>query len=165
MSGWPEHKEDVPNAAAPYFKVRDELAVQNGVIFHGKRAVVLKSLIKEMLKRIHSSYIGVEGCLRRARDCLYWPGISSDVKHYVQKCEVCWSTDVKQQKEHLQAHEAPTPPWTKVAIDLFHCNGNNYLVMVDYNSGFWEVDLLDSTVTSQVIREMKMQLTSYMWHT
>ena len=76
LSGWAEHKQDVPNAAAPYFNVRDELAVQNGVIFRGERAVVPKSLLKEMLKLIHSSHIGVEGCLRRARECLYWPGTS-----------------------------------------------------------------------------------------
>lgn len=121
LSGWPELKKDVPNAAAPYFNVRDELTVQNGVIFRGERAVVPKSLRK--VQRVYASHLGIEGCLRRARECFFWPGISSDVKDYVQKCEVCRTTDPKQQKEPLQSHEIPPRPWAKVAVDLFHCNG------------------------------------------
>jgi hypothetical protein len=57
-----------------YFDVRDELTVQNGLIFKGERVVIPTSLRLDMIKRIHYSHIGVEGCLRRARESLYWPG-------------------------------------------------------------------------------------------
>ena len=30
-TGWPEDKSQVPNSAVPYYNVRNELAVQNGV--------------------------------------------------------------------------------------------------------------------------------------
>lgn len=161
LSGWPEQKSDVPSAAASYFNVRDELSVQNGVVFCGERAVVPKSLRKDMLQRIHASHLGIEGCLRRARECLYWPGMNSEVKDFIQQCEVCRSTDVKQQKEPLQPHDIPTRQWAKVAVDLFVCNGQNYLIIVDYYSGFWEIEHLDSTVSSHVIRKMKMHFACY----
>ena len=161
LSGWPEWKSDVPNAAAPYFNVRDELSVQNGVIFYGERAVVPISLRKDMLQCIHASHMGIEGCLRRARESLYWPGMNNEVKDFIQHCEVCRSTDVKQPKEPLQPHDIPTRPWVKVAVDLFLCNGQNYLIIVDYYSGFWEVEHLDSIVSSHVIRKMKMQFARY----
>ena len=53
LSRWSEQKRDGPNAAAPYFNVREELSVQNGIIFCGERAVLPKSLRKDMLQRIH----------------------------------------------------------------------------------------------------------------
>ena len=39
---------------------------------HSKILVGDKNLLRlDMIKRIHSSHIGVEGCLRRARESLY----------------------------------------------------------------------------------------------
>ena len=156
LSGWPEDKRDVSESAVPYFNIRDELTVHNGVIFQGERTVVPKSLLKDMLQCIHASHLGIDGCLRQARECLYWPRMSSEIKDYIQQCEVSRSTDSKQQKEPLQPHEIPSRPWAKVAVDLFHCNGQQYLIIVDYFSGFWEVEPLTSTLSRDVIRKMKM---------
>ena len=54
----------------------------------------------------------------------------------------------------LQLHEIP-------AVDFFHCNGQQYLIIVYYFSGFWEVEPLPSTLSSDVIRKMKMQFARY----
>lgn len=156
LSRWPEQKSDIPRKAASHFNVRDELSVQNGVVFCGERAVVLKSLRKDMLQGSHTSHLGIEGCLHHARECLYWPGMNSEVKDFIQQCEFCRSTDVKQQKEPIQPHGIPTRQWAKVVVDLFVCNRQNYLIIVDYYSGFWEIEHLNSTVSSHVIRRMKM---------
>ena len=164
LSGWPEQSSDVTNTAAPYFNVRDELSVQNAVIFCGERAVVPRSLRKDMLQRIHASRMGIEGCLRRARESLYWPGMNNEVKDFIQQYEACRSTDVKQQKEPFQPHDIPTRPWAKVAVDQFLCIGQNYLIIVDYYSGFWEVEHLDSTVSSHVIYKMHENAVRLLWH-
>ena len=60
-----------------------------------------------MLRRIPPAHIGIEGCLRRARECLYWPAMSSEVKEFIQQCEVCRFSDNKQQKETLHPHDIP----------------------------------------------------------
>ena len=39
-----------------------------------------KLLRKEMVDQIHSSHIGTEGCLRRARESLYWPSMSAEIR-------------------------------------------------------------------------------------
>ena len=44
ISGWPVHKDDVPKEIRSYFPYRDELTVQDGVVIHGERLVVPKSL-------------------------------------------------------------------------------------------------------------------------
>ena len=157
LEGWPEDKTAIPAAAMPYFSVRDELSVQNGIILRGERALIPKSLRHDMLRRIHMSHMGVEGCLRRARECVYWPAMSSEVKDFIVKCDICRSVDNKQQKETLISHDVPDRPWAKVGVDLFTFNQTNYLIIVDYFSGFWEIDPLENTTASNIIRNMKMQ--------
>ena len=120
-----------------------------------------KSLRRDMLQRIHASHLGIDDCQRRASECLYWPRMSSEVKDYVQQCDVCRSTDSMQQKEPLQPHDVPSRPWAKVAVDLFHLNGQQYLLIVDYFSGFWEVQPLKSTLSSDVIKKIKMHFARY----
>jgi hypothetical protein len=157
QQGWPQSKKEVHTQVLAYFDIRDELSVQNGIIFRGERAVVPKELRLDMTRRIHSSHIGIEGCLRRARECLYWPGMSAQVKDYIERCETCRTYDNKQQKETLTPHETPDRPWAKVAFDLFEFDNRNYLVTVDYYSNFWEVDYLENTKSRTVIHKLKSQ--------
>ena len=44
LQGWPDDKSSVPTLALPFFSQRDELTVQNGLIFRGERVVVPKKL-------------------------------------------------------------------------------------------------------------------------
>ena len=116
------------------FDVRDELSVQESLIFKGERVLVPKLLRNDMIKRVHSTHLGVEGCLRRARECFYWPGMNAEIKNSISCCDVCRSCDTKQAKETLYPHEVPDRPWVKVAVDLFEFNSRNYLITVDYYS-------------------------------
>ena len=38
--------------------------------------------------------------------------------------------------------DVPTLPWQRIAFDLFTYGGKNYLVITDYLSGFFEIDVL-----------------------
>lgn len=155
LQGWPDNKQSVPTQATPYFNFRDELSVQDGLIFRGERVIIPASLRKDMMNRIHSSHIGTEGCLRRARECLYWPGMSTDIKNYISSCETCRTYETCQQKETLMSHEVPHRPWQKVASDLFTYKNVDYLVTVDYYSDYYELDKLSSTKSSTIISATK----------
>ena len=52
-------------------------------------------------------------------------------------------------------------PWGKVGSDLFHCLGQNYLLLVDYYSNFPEICLLKDTHSSTVITHMKSVFAPY----
>ncbi|KAL3980052.1 solute carrier family 39 (zinc transporter), member 14 [Sarotherodon galilaeus] len=78
-----------------------------------ERVVIPEALQADITQRIHSTHIGTEGCLRRARDCVYWHGMNDHIKKYVATCDICRSVDAKQQKETLKPHEPTTRPWTK----------------------------------------------------
>ena len=89
QSGWPERKSDVPECLRSYFDLRDELVVQGNLIFKGSRLLVPACMRKELMAVAHSTHIGIEGCLRRVRECLFWPRMASDVKDFVSKCDMC----------------------------------------------------------------------------
>ena len=49
----------------------------------------------------------------------------------------------------------PDYPWQKVASDLFHLKGSDYLIIVDYFSRFPEIIKLHSTNSAAVIEALK----------
>ena len=89
IQGWPQERKNLPIQVTPYFSIRDELTVQDGLIFKGQRIVVPIKLRKEMKTKIHSSHLGAESCLRRAKESLFWPGMSAEIKEMVAACEIC----------------------------------------------------------------------------
>jgi hypothetical protein len=44
QSGWPSHKQQVPHNVRPYWNVRDELSILDGIIYRGIRIVVPPSM-------------------------------------------------------------------------------------------------------------------------
>ena len=66
-----------------------------------------------------------------------------------------------QQKETLKPHELPSRPWQKIAVDLFECQSQDYMVKVDYFSNYWEVDKLSSTTATAVIKKLKPHFARY----
>lgn len=154
-SGWPEEKHQLPTLVSPYHSMRDELTIQDGIIFRGERVVVPESLRNEMKSAIHQAHLGTESCLRRARECLYWPGMNAEMKDYISKCEICRTFEISNQKETLMPQEIPSRPWEKVGTDLFSLEGQDFLITVDYLSNFWEVDRLNDTKSTTIIRKLK----------
>ena len=68
LQGWPEERSHLPPLVHPYFAMTDELAVYDGILFRGERVVVPASQRSILKKRIHSSHLGIDGCLRRAKE-------------------------------------------------------------------------------------------------
>ena len=72
-----------------------------------------------MMKLIHAAHDGVGGCVRHARETLYWP-CSRVIKDYISKCDTCLSHRDMPSKEPLQQHEFAARSWSKVSTDLYH---------------------------------------------
>ena len=140
--GWPEHRHSVPLEARAFFHVRDELAVEESIIYRGSRCVVPKAVRTDIRKKLHRAHLGVESTLRRARECVYWPGMNSDLKDYISKCDICNSFPNMQAKEPLISHDIPERPWEKIGVDFFTVDGADYLCTVDYYSDYFEIDKL-----------------------
>ena len=161
LTGWPETKEEVPVIIREYWAYRDELTVQNGVLFKGPQVIIPKSMRPEMLVRIHSSHLGAQPCLRKARDVLYWPNMSNEIKDMIGQCSACNEYQQSQCKEPLMTHEIPERPWSRVAMDIFSLEGEDHLITVDFYSDFWEVDKLSDMTSKTVIDHSKVHFSRY----
>ena len=53
------------------------------------------------MQTLHASHLGVESCLRRARETIFWPGISNEIKEMIATCETCRKYETSNQKEPL----------------------------------------------------------------
>lgn len=154
--GWPESASDLPPTLREFSTFADELVESHGLVFKGDRVVIPAEARAEILNRIHSSHIGINGCIRRAKEAVFYPGIIADIKT-VAGCAVCSAHQSANQKEPLMSHEAPNRPWEKVGVDICTIKQRDYLVTVDSLSGYFEVDRLPSKRISDVIYCLKMQ--------
>ena len=157
QTGWPDTKEEVPLCVQGYFHFRDELSVQDGLVLKGERLVVPKSMREEIKQKLHQSHLGIQGCLRRGREVVYWPGMNKDIEDFISTCSVCKTYQTDQQKEPMISHEIPSRPWEKVGCDLFDFDDKYYLVCVDYYSDYFEVDRIFGKKGKEVISRIKSQ--------
>ena len=161
LVGWPEHREQTPVHIREYWNYREELTLHSGVLFKNQKVVIPKAMRPEMISRIHSSHLGIESCLRKARDLVFWPSMNSEIKEAVIKCSVCAEYQAKNPKQPMQSHSIPDRPWSKVGTDLFSLHSNDYIVLVDYYSDFIEVSQLDDTTTATVCDFLKEQFSRH----
>ncbi len=147
----PEKRDTLQEQLTPYFSYREELVVQDGLVFKGNRVVIPQKLRSDMKLKLHSSHLGIDGCLHQACEAIFWPGMSSKIRQYIATCDICRTFESSQQKETLMNHETPSRPWDRIGTDLFAWNSKDFLVTVDYYSNFWEIDLLTDTSSNTVI--------------
>lgn len=110
-----------------------------------------------MLERIHVGHNGVNGCIRRAQETVFYPGITADIKKLVATCDVCQRHLIESAKEPLMPHQTPSRPWERVGVDIFTHLTQDYLVTVDYLSGYFEIDRLSSKKATDVIYVLRQQ--------
>jgi len=109
-TGWPDRKPQVPVKARPYWTFRDEVTTADQLLFKRTRLIVPKLLRPEMLCQIHKSHLGIAKCRQRAKEVLFWPGMSVEIERMVTNCSVCADYGKKQSSEPLKPYVPPSLP-------------------------------------------------------
>ena len=151
--GWPD-KHSIDPVTKPYWESRGELTFGEGLLLCGGRIVVPAGKQSETLEKLHRGHQGIQRCRLRAQMSVWWPGISSQIREFVNQCSEC-SKQAQQSKEPLISTQLPEYPWQKAATDLFVLGGKTYLLVVDYYSRFPEVIQLNTTTSESIIRGLK----------
>ena len=110
LSDWPETRANCPAKIVDFWNHRDELSVGKDLIFRGQKLLIPLSLRQELIKAVHVGHMGVDKCLQRARDIMFWPKMSSDITDYVLKCDICLKHRNSNTKEPLKSHPIPDRP-------------------------------------------------------
>ena len=138
----------------PYWNVRGELTIHQGLLLYGTRIVIPKTLQRETLTKIHQGHQGVQRCCLRAKVSVWWPGISQQIDNFVKQCPTCVKESSPNSEPMMQT-ELPAFPWQRVGSDLFVLNGVSYLLIVDYFSRFPEAIKLKTTTSASIIEAFK----------
>ena len=117
--------------------------------------IVPKALRQDMLQRIHAGHMGITKCIQRAKEVIFWPGMSQEITNIVQQCLTCREFQASNAKEPMFQEQVPHGPWEMIASDLFHFNGADYLLIVDYYSKFIEFSRLSDTLSKTIITHTK----------
>ena len=87
--GWPNNYRMLPQELHMFWNYRKDLSMENGLITKGARLLIPSTLRKKVLEHIHDGHLGIEKCMLKARDSVFWPGISNDICETVEKCGIC----------------------------------------------------------------------------
>lgn len=157
QSGWPDHRREVSVSVQPYWDSRSQLALSDGIIYKGLRILVPPTMREHMLRLIHQSHMGIVKSKQRARETLYWPGMSAQIEEVIRNCSLCADFQNKLPRQPLKPTETPELPFEEVASDLFEFESQQYILVVDYYSKFIEVNKLKDTRGCTVIETLKAQ--------
>ena len=105
-------------------------------------------LRKNILGKIREGHQGVNKCRDRAKDIVWWPGISRDIGNWVKYCAVCCK-ERPNVCEPMICTETPLRSQQKIAANLFCFEGKICLLVVDYFSRYIELALLDRGAASE----------------
>ena len=132
----------------------DKLHEADDLLFYGDRVVVPKSMRKTILEKLHESHLGIVKTKERARQIVFWPGMSRNIEDHILGCKVSRKFGPKQQKEPLLSHDVPTRAWKKVGCDLFDYRGRKHVLVMDYYSKFIEMCPLNDASAETVIVQL-----------
>ena len=165
-NGWPNSIKEVPHKIQVYWIFREELTIEDALVLKGTRIVIPKSKHKQVLTMIHKGHLDLGKCKLQCKYTVYWPGINEQLEKLVQNCKLCLKYSKAKSKQPANmslGQEILIHPWMKIVTDIFHFDGDSYLLIVNYMSRFPVVCKLTSTTAQQVVSQMKLIFSEYGW--
>ena len=134
--GFPPHAINMPEELRVYHKYRDSLSSRNGLVTYNDRVVIPIALRSEALKTLHAAHQGISSMNSRAKKCIFWPGITNDIKKKRDSCLKCHRIAPSQPNAPPQQPTVPEYPFQLICADYFEYRGSSYLIIVDRYSGW-----------------------------
>ena len=144
--GWPIDCRMLQQELHTFWNYREDLSMENGLITKGARLLIPSTLRRKVLEQIHDGHLGIEKCMLKARDSVFWPGISNDICKTVEKCGICQASS-RAAKPVGNVSDVPPHTWHTLGTDLFYWNKMDYLVIRDYFSKYLIVRRLPNSFT------------------
>ena len=160
-NGWPPYRKQCPQELWEFWNFRCDLTLEDGLVLKGSRIVVPTSMRNQVLQAIHLGHQGENKCILRARESVFWPGISADIRQMVKDCDPCNKHKSAQPRLPILQPDLPTRPWEKLGADIFEFNKEKYLMVVDYYSRFPVIRLLNNMTSHTVCNHFTSILAEY----
>lgn len=161
LDGWPSHEQDVTPGLEVFFKERGRLSVCDGLLLFGSRIVIPAALRDDLLQRLHEGHQGYTKCLARAQSSIWWPGLSAQLRRFLEGCQFCNENRPSHRREPLMPRSLPARPWQRIAADLCDFKGKQYMVVYDEFSGWLEIMLIPRSDTATIIERLNSLFARY----
>lgn len=158
MSGWPS-KQKIDSDLQPYYQYRFELSLSDGLILRNSRILIPESLQLRCLELLHQGHLGIVKCRARAKNSVWWIGLSTQIENSIRNCPQCVENRTNPVETFVK-DAFPDRPWQKIALDLFKTE-NWYLIVTDYYSRFFEIFKLKTMTESVIISKLKELFARY----
>ena len=127
----------------------------------GTRILIPSRMRPDVLDKIHQGHLGISRCRERAKQSVWWPGLSNQVRDMVQNCRTSARHQINK-PEPLSPTSFPERPRQILAAKFFKCGNTDYLLVVDYFSRCVEVCSMDKNKTAaEVCKTMKSMFSRF----
>ena len=142
------HKELDKKATAAYVKVKEQLVIKNGLLYHKTQQGQADEIVFQFVVPQRHWGTTLDGCHREAahqgqrrsttlmQECFWWPGMTRDLRNCIKKCG------------HCRKYEAAPPV---VPMKPLTCSGPGELLHVDFTSIEETVPLKEDPVICNVL--------------
>ena len=133
--------------------MKNELCTMGKMVLCGDRIVIPQSLRKMMLKLAHKGHEGIMKTKSRLRTNVRWPRVDADAERMCRSCNGCQVVGQYSPPEPMQRSQPSNGPWQDLSADLMGPmpSGESLLVVVDYYSRYYEVEIMQLTTASKII--------------
>ena len=148
------------NETRPYYNVRNELSVKQGLLLKQNCIVIPTKLKSVILQKIHPPHQGIVKTKALVREKVWWPTVNKDIETRVS-CQVTDNRTAPPEPIHMT--ETPLKPWMLLATDLKGpvITGEHILVVIDYMSRYPVVEVLDTITSQDMIRSFRKIFAAY----
>jgi len=146
----------VPDNIKFYFNKRNNIYVENDLVFLENRIMVPKTMEKLILSKLHDSHLGIVKTKSRAKMLFYWPNMNNEIEDLITKCKVCEKYSFRNCKQPMIIEEQPELPFQKIGCDILDYKSQSYLVLGDYYSKWIEIIKFKSKNSENIIKVLKI---------
>nr|XP_037290588.1 uncharacterized protein K02A2.6-like [Rhipicephalus microplus] len=139
LQGWPQYLTESEEQFRPFFQKKDELALNQDLIYWGHRIVVPSAAAGSLLRLLHETHPGMAAMKNLAQTIFWYPGLDADIERRVP---------------------APWPEtgwkWSRVHIDYAGpVEGHMLLVVVDAETKWLEAISRRSTTSEATVEALR----------
>nr|XP_037289927.1 uncharacterized protein K02A2.6-like [Rhipicephalus microplus] len=156
LQGWPQYLTESEERFRPFFQKKDELTVNQDLIYWGHRIVVPSAAAGSLLRLLHETHPGMAAMKNLARYIFWYPGLDADIERMVRECERCAQTST------MPPAQVPAPwpetgrKWSRVHIDYAGpVEGHMLLVVVDAETKWLEAISKRSTTSEATVEALR----------
>ena len=137
-------------AEAKFSKYKEHLTIEEGILYKDNLPYIPPVYQKQVLDKIHEVHSGVAAMQELVKKSAWWPGITNDVKLFVQKCAEC---TLKKPRIVDNTHKwKDCDPWERLHMDwLYSSTHGEVLIIADAGSGWLEAFQCKDRASSTVI--------------